>query len=122
MLTLAVCLFCIIPYEAAIKDHFDVCHVQHYYDNEGQHVFSQLLWKQWNPHENRHDIEAWRLIKNGEPKPMDGGVIFHDMGTLRHVKADQFYETWDQFDMELEHRQLKAKECRRELTAPIKRK
>jgi hypothetical protein len=121
MMYAAFLLLTTVPYEAAVTDQFDVCHLQHYYDNEARHVFSQLLWKRWNAYDGRYDVEAWRLVKQGEPQPLSGEVLFHDNGVLRQVKHHRFTESWDQWDEELEQRQVLPKEYRKDLSKPLRK-
>lgn len=102
-----------------VHDHFDVLETNHYYDHEGKHVFTQVLFLDFDPHTARYNVQAWRMT---DPKykprrtPNGSEALFHDKGVLRKVTADSCRESHTQYDVELENRTHLPQEQRRGLT------
>lgn len=107
---------------AVVADHVDLVEVNHYHDEQGRHVFDQMIFYDWNPHQRRFHVRAWRLIKEPTQVPrLDSRrnvwrVVWHDAGVLREVTADSHRETWTQYDPELINREHLAQDHRRELS------
>jgi hypothetical protein len=84
-------------------------------------VFVQLLFRTWNRETSKHDIQAWKMVKEGGPKVRfdhDRGVwvcMFHDGLQLRRITATSFVETRSTFDPELSERACFPVERRRGL-------
>jgi hypothetical protein len=110
-----------VPYEPAVVDHFTAIHKHHFYDQDARHVFTQLLFIRWNAYECRNHAEAWRLTKPEGPVVGNGSVIWHDSGVLRKVTFDTYHESHGQIDIELEARQVRDKDHRKELSKPIRK-
>lgn len=112
--------------DAVIRDRCDLVEVNHFYDENGRHVFDQLIFYDYGeldgaPHLH---IRAWRLIKSPTQWPVrdrrGGGhvSIFQDGELLRHVRAGSFRETWSQHDPELLERVHLSPQDRREFFRP----
>ena len=117
-------LLLIVPFSPVVHDHFSVLELNHLYDHNGNHVFSQVLFMDFNGRESRYEVQAWRLTdpRYGPRKTANGAeAIFHDKGTLRKVTADSVRESWTQDDKELLDRNHLPPERRRELTTERKR-
>lgn len=120
MLSLLLVLFSTIPQDIALSDAFDKVELNHFYDDQGRHVFDQVLWYDWDIH-NRHTVGAWRLVKNTGTIPVLNRQsnlyesLFSDNGTFRKVTAKYYSETWMQYDPELVDREFLPKEKRRDL-------
>lgn len=121
---LALLLLAILPREDVAEDRVDVVEVNHFYDCEGRLVFDQLIFYDWCPRAERHQVRAWRLMKTPSQLPQRnwGGVgylaVWQDGEVLRRVHAASLRETWTQYDPELLEREWLAKEKRRELHKP----
>lgn len=119
-------LFSIVPQDIVVTDTFDKVEVNHFYDDQGRHVFDQVIWYDWDIH-NRHTVGAWRLVKNPGIIPTLNRKtnlyqsIFIDNGEIRKVIAKYIVESWTQHDVELVDREFLKKELRRELSIPIKK-
>lgn len=114
-----ILLLCILPLSPITHDHFDVLELNHYYDTNGQHIFDQVLFLDFNGRESRYEVQAWRLTEKGYgPRRTPHGceVLFNDKGTLRKVTADSCRESWTQHDPETIDRLTLPPERRRELT------
>lgn len=109
-----IALLCILPLSPIARDSCDLVELNRMYDEEGRHVFDQLIWMDWNAAESRHDVVAWRLVKSPAQIPArcwrTGGYVarWQDGDTLREVRADSFRETVTQFDPEVEARAVLA--------------
>lgn len=96
----------------ALQDHAAICELNHYYGDTGEHVFDQVIWSDWCG--DHWEVRDWRLSKNIDVQAK--ACTWWDNGILRKVTADQFRESWTQYDVELEQRQEIPKEDRRGLT------
>lgn len=120
-------LFSIIPQDIVITDTFDKVEVNHFYDDQGRHVFDQVLWYDWDIY-NRHTVGAWRLVKSSGHIPVlnrKTGLyesLFEDHDDYRKVTAKYMVESWTQHDVELVDREFLPKEKRRELSSKEKKK
>lgn len=99
----------------ATTDHFDAIELNSYYDEHGNHVFDQIIFRDLD------NIADWRLRKSPDQLPAGKRAIWCDGTCLRKVSAASVYHTWTQFDRELEERKELPKENRRELSRPISR-
>lgn len=125
-LTLTVALLCSAlgtnPIRHVTVDQVEVIEFNHFYDEQGRHVFDQLIFYDWSPRENRYQIRDWRLIKTVSQAPYHDVkrgfyvATWHDGLTLRQVRAASVRETWTQYDPELIERAVLPKEQRRELS------
>jgi hypothetical protein len=125
-LPLSVALLCSAlgtsPVKHVTVDQVDVIEYNHFYDDQGRHVFDQLIFYDWSPGDNRYQIRDWRLIKHVSQTPQHdlqrGNYVatWHDGAALRQVRAASMRETWTQYDPELVERSVLPKEQRRELS------
>jgi len=103
------------------SEQVDLVEVNHFYDDQGRHVFDQVIFYDWAEGHSRHMVRAWRLVKNPAQLPQrnwkDGtySAIWHDNEVLRKVQAKSMRESWTQYDPELVEREFLAKEKRRDL-------
>jgi hypothetical protein len=125
--TVLVCsLWGIVPGGSVATDQVDLIEYNHFYDEQGRHVFDQLIFYEWSRSESRYQIRDWRLIKTSTQIPYRDVrrnlyvVSWHDGQHLREVRSDQIRETWTQYDPELVERSVLPKEQRRELTSLIR--
>lgn len=101
-------------------DRVDVLETNHFFDENGRHVFTQHIYYTFCHGDCRHHVIAWRMHKTDHQIPhLDsrGGFtqIWVDADQLRCVRIWSLRETWTQFDVELIERQWLAREARREL-------
>lgn len=112
-------LFSTIPQDDIFVDNFDKAEINHFYDDQGRHVFDQILWSDWVG--NDHRIEAWRLVKSPNVYPRLNREtdkyesVFYDNDLFRKVIAKSLVESWTQYDPELVGRESWPKEKRRDL-------
>lgn len=120
-MSLLYLLFTLVGPEDVVRERVDVAELSHFYDDQGRLVLDQVIFYDWDPHHERFQVRAWRLVKNGAPSiERDWGsggwdTIWLDGEILRHIKAGSFRETWPQYDPELAEREYLPKEKRREL-------
>lgn len=114
--------------QSIIVDGFDRAELNHFYDDQGRHVFDQVVWYDWVEGWG-HRIECWRLVKSHNVIPVLNRQtnryesVFFDNDVLRKVTAKYMVESWEQYDIELVGRETWRKENRRDLTPPkIKKK
>ena len=115
------CLCGLPPREDVASEQVDLVEVNHFYDDQGRHVFDQVIFYDWSAEAGRHMVRAWRLVKNTTQLPQrdwkDGGyvAVWQDGEVLRHVHGRSMRETWTQYDPELIEREYLPKEQRKEL-------
>jgi hypothetical protein len=99
----------------------DLVEVNHFYDDQGRHVFDQVIFYDWEAGHSRHMVRAWRLVKNPAQLPQrnwkDGSysALWYDNDVLRRVQAKSMRESWTQYDPELVEREYLPKEKRKDL-------
>jgi hypothetical protein len=125
--TAAAMLLGTIPHDAILRDRVDLVEVNHFCNDQAQLVFDQIIFYEWCQGKGRHEIVAWRLLKNPRQKPQrdfrtgEHSSLWLDGETIREVRAQTVRETWTQVDPELVGRETLPKEQRKELsrrTAP----
>lgn len=125
-LTTTLLLMCSVlgttPIRQVEVDQVDLIEYNHFYDEQGRHVFDQVLFYDWSPREMRYQIRDWRLIKTATQAPyydVQRGLYmatWHDGLSLRQVRGKSIRESWTQYDPELVERSFLPKENRRELS------
>lgn len=110
--------------EVVARDEVDLVEINHFYDENGRHVFDQLIFYDWSAEESRFQVRAWRLLKTPSQIPQrnwkrgEFESVWHDGEVLRKIHAASFRETWTQYDPELVERAALPREQRRELHRP----
>ena len=110
--------------ETVARDEVDLVELNHFYDDNGKHIFDQLIFYDWSGEESRFQVRAWRLIKSPSQMPQrnwksgEYESVWHDGDVLRKIYAASFRETWTQYDPELVERSSLPREQRRELHRP----
>ena len=97
----------------------DKMELNHYYDDDGQLVFSQMIYYDWSRQDNRFHVIAWRLCKSREMIPLriqgttNYRAIWRDGDIIRHTHTTLYVETWTQHDPEIKERTVLPKEYRK---------
>ena len=118
---LLACLCGSSPREDVASEQVDLVEVNHFYDDQGRHVFDQVIFYDWYASESRYNVRAWRLVKNPSQLPQrdwaGGGysAMWQDGEQIRHIRSKSIRETWTQYDPELVEREFLPKEKRKEL-------
>lgn len=125
-LTTTVFLMCSVlgtnPTGQVQVDQVELIEYNHFYDEQGRHVFDQVLFYDWSPREMRYQIRDWRLIKTATQAPHYDVqrdlyiATWHDGTSMRQVRGKSIRESWTQYDPELVERSFLPKENRRELS------
>jgi hypothetical protein len=116
---------CLNPVEDVAIDRVDLVELNHFHDEQGQHVFDQIIFYDWSPTRGRYNVLAWRLLKQPAQVPTrdwstgDFVTVWRDNTILREVRAQTKRESWTQYDPELIDRSSLPKEQRRELRKPL---
>ena len=80
------CLCGLPPREDVASEQVDLVEVNHFYDDQGRHVFDQVIFYDWAEGHSRHMVRDWRLVKNPAQLPQrnwkDGS--YTGWGTSRH--------------------------------------
>lgn len=112
---------CLNPVEDVATDRVDLVELNHFYDEQGRHVFDQIIFYDWSGNRGRYNVRAWRLLKSADQVPHRDArtgaytALWHDGHVLRKVQATTMRESWTQHDPELIERAFLPKEQRREL-------
>lgn len=118
---LLLILAALLPTEDVVRERVDLIETNHFYDDQGRLVFDQLLFYEWSNEDARHQLLAWRMVKNSNqiPEYSHGRKVwsatFKDGDVLRRIDAGYTRETITQYDPELSEREHLPKEKRREL-------
>lgn len=121
VLLVATVAFPATPSTTHLTDHVDLIEVNHYYDSQGRLIFDQVIFLNWSVADERFQVVAWRMLKNGRQIPrMDWrkGVYvarWRDGEVWREVVAGDVRETWTTYDPEYRERDLLPQEYRRDL-------
>jgi len=100
-----------LPSGVLCEDRFDRAELNHYYDDDANHVFDQVIFWRW--HETEYHAHGYRLPKQSAASSIDGrSFVFLDGDKLRRVRFDLLTESWTQFDPE---------RCDREKFSPARR-
>jgi len=119
--TLATLILAVVPCGDVLVDRCDVVEVNHLYDDEGKHVFDQVIWYDWHHDAGRFEVVDWRLVKCDSILPLadyqceEYSQTWMDGETLRRVWSKSMRESWTQYDPELVERESLPKDSRRGL-------
>lgn len=117
----AALLLAIVPYDPVIRDSAPAAEQNHYYDDNANLVFTQLIVYDWPDGEH---VWFWSMWNDGEKRPkvrlqkdFEGGwrIRFDDGQNLREIWTSSYQETHTQHDRELLDREHLPKEKRRPL-------
>ena len=111
--TLAALMLAILPLDLPIRSRVDAIELNHYHDDKGDLVFSQAIVWRFNRATCRHEVQSWWLVKDGSAS---GDMLRFDGSVMRRVTTGRFFESWTQFDRELDDRQQVPVEERRNLS------
>ena len=112
---------CFNPVEDVASDQVDLIEINHFHDEQGRHVFDQIIFYDWSARKGRYLVQAWRQLKDPAQMPRknwgrgDFVALWRDEGVLREVRATTFRESWTQYDPEVVDRRFLPKTQRREL-------
>ncbi len=122
----AVLIFCgTLPLEDVMVESVDLIEINHCYDENGTHVFDQILFYDWSPSDRQYHVRAWRMLRHPSQIPHRDPIsgkfeaTWYDSWVLRRVRATTIRETWTQYDPEVVARSDLPKELRRELLRPV---
>lgn len=115
----------LIPQSTVLRQSVDLIEVNHFFDDQGRPVFSQVIFYDWQPATARYEVRAWRLLKSRHQVPrrdfLYGGYscLWNDGGVYRWIFTPALRKTWTQYDPELLERERLPRERRRELPPPL---
>jgi len=94
----------------------DVVEINHFYNDKGELVFTQLICWWWNG--ERYEVASWRMLKDDTDLPRRMGKRWRTVydvleGRMVIVESDDCRETWTQYDPELLDRELTPQHKRR---------
>lgn len=112
MNALALPLLAIVPHSPAVHEQADQVERNFYYDEEGKHVFTQLIFRDFIG--GGYKCYDFRVLKECRTNPR-GRIVLHDGEFLRVIHSKSIYETWTQYDPELYERSRWPKDQRRGL-------
>lgn len=98
-----------------VTDTVSQIEINHFYCQEGKHIFDQAIFRTWNPYTCKYEIRDWRLLKSPEQYPVNNEMIWLDGSAIRKVRG-HVYHSWTQFDTEVSEREQLPKEKRRNLS------
>lgn len=126
MILAALLALSVIPQSEVITEAVDVIEVNHFHDNFGRKIFSQVVFFDFDSAKSQHVVVDWRMMKANEQRPRRVGEMFvarwrdFQDNVTRQVYATSFRETWTQVDTEMENREILPSEKRRKLARPLR--
>lgn len=113
----------LVPHSVVLEDRCDVVEVNHFYNEQGGEIFTQVIFWDWSDVDECNRVVAWRLLKRPSQWPsrkLNGfAATWFDHQVLRRVRSRWLVETWTQVggigDPELEDRKFLPSEERRGL-------
>ena len=105
-------LFSLQPYTSEVIQQADVVEYNHFYDDNGKHVFDQLILWKWDYFVGSNVSHGFKIVKGNES--IEPKCILWEEGEEIH-KIDSkcpLYETWTQYDPENKNREVFPKELR----------
>lgn len=116
-LVFSAALFGGVSPEPFATDHVDAVEVNHFHNSDGDLVFSQTLFREWDFDD--HYIAAWRISTNRQGQQMSIGgrqqLLWAGPNGVRRVFTDRIFETWTQNDPEIDERNARPRAERRGL-------
>lgn len=107
------------------KQRVDLIELNHFLDDDGRHVFDQVVFYEWVESRARFRVIAWRMVKRPSQlpvrtwDPVGWECVWKDDQILRSITAPSFRETWTQRDPERVNRQFFAESDRPDLIVPL---
>ena len=117
----------LIPSDVVIESQVDVVEINHFYDDQAELVFDQIIFYDWSRTDNCYHVIGWRILKDKSPVPKRVygtnyyQSIWYDDGVLRKLRTKVLREAWLQYDPELLERESCPKEYRKGLRKPVRR-
>ena len=99
-----------VPVNDVVESAYAVQEVNHVYDDEGQHVFTMVMFVDMCDGEFR--VEDWKMLKHQSQRPVynhrlrQWESLWFDGLKLRKVVSPTFRETWTQHDYEVMNRKV----------------
>lgn len=106
------------------EQQVDLIELNHFLDDNGRHVFDQVVFYEWVESRNRFRVIAWRMVKRPSQLPTrtwdppGWQCVWKDDQIMRSISAPSFRETWTQQDPERVNRRYFAEADRPELETP----
>lgn len=124
MNAVALCLLTVMslsPDTPVSAETADLIELNHCYNEDGQLVFDQLIFWEWNEDESCYNVAAYRVLRaetnalRFDWNQKEYVASWCDHGLLREIRAPHYRQTWTQYDPELEDRRRFPQEARKGL-------
>lgn len=111
------------PQPILLEETIDTIEISNVYDDRGRKTFTQIIFRDWNPKTEYHEIVAWRMITSVIRIDKYNKIVYlsdtkNEVVPTRKVHYKNFIETWTFDDPELKERARLPKSKRRELLNP----
>ena len=106
------------------EQQVDLIELNHFMDDNGRHVFDQVVFYEWVESKKKFRVIAWRMVKRPSQLPVrtwdppGWQCVWKDDQIMRSISAPSFRETWTQQDPERINRRYFAESDRPELETP----
>lgn len=106
------------------RQRVDLIELNHFMDDNGRHVFDQIVFYEWVESRNKFRVIAWRMVKRPSQLPIrtwnprGWQCVWKDDQIMRSITAPSFRETWTQQDPERVNRRFFAESERPDLETP----
>ena len=121
----ALILLGLLPRDEIPSERVDLVEVNHYFDENGNPVFDQVIYYEWSGQKSRFHVRTWRPLETIAQLPTYESTTGehvatwqdrHDGNRLRQVRANAVQETWTQYDPEMQNRRFVPRKARRDLS------
>ena len=96
---------------STVHENVDLIELNHFHDEQGRHVYDQVIFYEYSQSTAQHLVRAWCLLEPSElisrrPTHSHHDDRYHvrwfdpDQNIRRHISSTQYRETWTQTDPE----------------------
>lgn len=97
------------------ETHVDLIELNHFYSDDGELKYTQIIAYEWSPDYRRHHVQSWYLADKMCHTPHVRGGMWHAPG----MRSEAFRETWTFYDPERKNKELFDE--RNRLRVPIRK-
>ena len=108
------------PFSQPVCECVDLIELNHNFDKNGKHTFSQVIFYERLPHNGLYRVRDWVLVDERESLcaiPVNRNGLYHSAfikeGIFYLVRSPLFRESWTHIDPELEDGRVYPKHTRR---------
>jgi hypothetical protein len=111
--SVCLCAFALVSSKGndVVEEYVDLIELNHFYDQQGRHVYDQVIFYERTPDTGRFQVRAWclvedrdalnrRPVKNSETQRYQVDWLDNDQRLMRKITSHLYRESWSQIDPE----------------------